>query len=153
MTKLSSRWRWYEKWRVTICVTWLSNQSDKCLKCVKQILHHMYLPHQTPLRYASREEHKKRMQRLSRQMEYDKEEHDQRMKVTRLKERYWTERLQETSHVENGVDEEKSSNISSVAAVCAQLDWSLISWIKLMMDILIFHLSMGLIIITLKARS
>ena len=67
-------------------------------------------------------EHKKRMERLSLQMEYDKEEHEQRLRVMRLQEKYWSERLQETSHVETAADEEKSSNIPPVSAVYAMLD-------------------------------
>ncbi len=69
-----------------------------------------------------REEHDKRMERLSRQMVYDKEEHEQRMKIMRLKERYWSERLQETLHADNSVDKEISSNVPSVTAVYTQLD-------------------------------
>ena len=39
-------------------------------------------------------EHKLKMERFSQQMEFDKEEHHQRMKVLKLKELYWAERLQ-----------------------------------------------------------
>lgn len=68
-------------------------------------------------------EHEKKMERLCKKIEYERVEHEQRMKILQLQESYWLERMKKNSKVENVIEEEEvPSNIPSVTAVYEHLN-------------------------------
>lgn len=68
-------------------------------------------------------EHDKKMERLCKKIEYERIEHEQRMRVLKLQESYWLERMKNNSKVENVIDDEEvPSNIPSLTAVYAHLN-------------------------------